>query len=505
MTTYNIIYDKTLDLEQLKTNIESTGATINKTFPNIGVINLTSDNLDFTSVEGVVVHEEDLILTTELQFEPWHKLRISKKNLPLGEIYSPPNKGTGVVVYLVDTAIDTTHSEFVSSSITNLWSYNNDFTPHSHGTAVASVIVGETLGVSTEVQLKSVVIPVGQTQVSYLLEAFDVIIQDHDETTPSVVNCSWLIDRSLILDTKLLELQDDNIVVVAAAGNFGLSANDYSPVGLDTVLGVGASDAYDRVISWAAGAIMNYGPDVDVTAPGIDISVASIDGTIQKSSGTSLACGIVSGVVAQFIVSSPTYNAVQIQDNIIYSSTENLLFRDETVYSTTPNLLIFNEGKQQLFDLEGTTENYVQVNNTIEYIIQADPLIKSVKVENFYVVGELVVLPEWVTFSDQDRKFTFSPDVTVEPNMYKFYIQGLDSNSQVISRASVWCGVWLDSPDDIGDGITRNYYYNEETGQVNVRLQACTNGGASCSTNGECFGKDCQCGAQTPGFCGTAF
>jgi subtilisin family serine protease len=469
MITYNIIYDKTLDLEQLKTSIESTGATINKTFSNIGVINLTSDNLDFISVDGVVAHEEDLILTTELQSEPWHRLRISKKNLPLGEIYVPPNKGTNVVVYLVDTAIDTTHSEFVSSSITNLWSYNNDFTPHSHGTAVASVIVGETLGVSTEVQLKSVVIPVGQTQVSYLVEAFDVIIQDHDETTPSVVNCSWLIDRSLILDTKLLELQGDNIVVVAAAGNYGLSANDYSPVGLDTVLGVGASDAYDRVISWDAGAIMNYGPDVDVTAPGIDISVASIDGTIRESSGTSLACGIVSGIV----------------------------------YGTTPNLLIFNEGKQQLFDLEGTTENYVQVNNTIEYIVQADPLVKNVKVENFYVVGELVVLPEWVTFSDQDRKFIFSPDGTVSPNMYKFYMQGLDSDSQVISRASVYCGVWLDSPDDIGDGVTRNYYYNEETGEVNVRLQACTNQGASCFTNTQCFGKNCQCGAFSPGQCGT--
>ncbi|MEK9741327.1 MAG: S8 family serine peptidase [Flavobacteriaceae bacterium] len=490
MTTYNIIYDKTTNFTELHDALVDAGVTINKTFQNIGVINLDADNLDFTSISGVLQHEEDSLTTTELQEYYWHQLRLARKNLPLPNAYIPKNTGTDVVVYLMDTPIDTTHPEFADSTITNLWSYNDDFTPHSHGTAIASLIVGKTLGVSTGVHLKSVVIPVGETQISYLIEAFDAIMQDHDEATPSVVNCSWLINKSLILDTKIVELQNDNIIVVAAAGNLGLDANNYSPVGLDTVLGVGASDAFDRVISWGSGAIMNHGSDVDITAPGIDVSVAVIGGTIEESSGTSLACGIVSGVVAQYIVTNPSYNALQIQDAVVLGASEGVLFRNETVYGDTPNLLVFANADVQLFDLAGSRDISVQVNSSTEYVVIPRAPITSVNVENISVHGYTRVLPNWVTFSPDTLTFTFSPDDTVENNLYQFYMQGLDDNLEIVSTASVFCRVWINDPSDATDGVTRAFY-EDETGEVNVRLQFCT--GPDFCAFSPCEGKNCNC------------
>ncbi len=100
----------------------------------------------------------------------------------------------------------------------------------------------------------------------------------------------------------------------AAAGNTGVEADTLSPVGLDTVIGVAASDAYDRVISWGSGLSSNWGPEVDLTAPGVDVPIINLNGGYTTGSGTSIAAAIVSGVVAQYIKNNNSLTAQQIQN-----------------------------------------------------------------------------------------------------------------------------------------------------------------------------------------------
>lgn len=510
MITYNILYEKDIDLGGFIQQLESLGVTINFTLPNARIINISSNDTNFSDTSGILVYDEDVELNVREDFSLnvhgttpspyyWHQLRCSIDHLPLQKLYLPLNHGDGVSVYVVDTGIDKTHPEFVSSSVIDLWSHNSDFTPQLHGTAVASLIGGSTVGMSKNVILKNVIIPSGTTNVSVILQALDAIIEDHDESNVSVVNCSWSIERNAVLDAKILELQDDNLVVVASAGNYGLDANNYSPVGLNTVLGVGASDVYDRVVSWASsetGSIMNYGPDVDITAPGIDIRTARIV-TEEDSdeygirSGTSMAAGITSGVVAQYIKSSPSSTAAEIQHTILTSAVEDLLFRDETIYGTTPNLLLqtsasfspFTNLRKNFTPLE--IENGTIFNFLVEYNTE---LIDHLEIDRFPSLapaqgdGERFhIKPDWVSLSGDT--LTFSPEIGLtSTGKYNIYISGNDQNGVMVYRDLLVVAITDENYqypfEDLASTIL------EDSGEVFIQFNNCA--------LGTCPGADCE-------------
>jgi hypothetical protein len=81
------------------------------------------------------------------------------------------------------------------------------------------------------------------------------------------------------------------VAVVAGAGNTGV-ATPFWPAALPGVLGVGATDARDRRMSWS-----NYGGWVAVAAPGC-VLTHDPHGSLVRFCGTSAAAALVSGVVA---------------------------------------------------------------------------------------------------------------------------------------------------------------------------------------------------------------
>lgn len=420
MLKYNIIYDSNADVSALKSSLVGLGAVINKEFAELNVLNISASDTSFSSISGVLTFEEDKEITVEASSSPWHLLRISSPNLPMKSTYTPRNLGEGVVVYLVDSGVDFSHEQFSHTSIVNLHSHaENDFSDSlGHGTGMASLIIGNTLGVSTNATLKNVKIPMGEnTSLSVLLSAFNSILSDHSTTSGvKVVNCSWTIPKSQILDTKIQELQNAGLVVVAAAGNTGEAADNFSPVGLNTVIGVAASDAYDRVISWATGASSNWGPEVDVTAPGIDVEMASLTG-YTVSSGTSLSAAIVSGVICQHIADDSSLTAEQIKTKILLppASTEDMLFRNESVYGTTPNRII------QSLSYGALIENIkdpiiIKAGETSTFTLQLTPFVDEINVNNIIIGPRHHAIPEWATFNSETNTFTFTPpaDITMQ-------------------------------------------------------------------------------------------
>lgn len=250
-------------------------------------------------------------------------------------------KGDGVTIYLVDSGIDTTHSEFNSTNIINSYTYDGSFQDtDGHGTGVASVIAGRTLGIVPNVTLKNVKVAWGSIGTfGHMMEAWNTILQDTSNSV-CIVNCSWTVPKHHIIDDKIKELDTKKFIVIATAGNELLPAKDFSPVNIDTVIGVAASDNTHTVRPWKETRGSNWGPEVNVTARGIDIEVATLGGGTAIASGTSLATATVSGIAAQFIQQYPEKNALEIKDLLLKYATPNILIRDEAIYNTTPNLLI---------------------------------------------------------------------------------------------------------------------------------------------------------------------
>lgn len=486
MITYNIIYNTQNSLQDVILDLQSRGTTINSSFEQLGVINLSSDSLDFTSSPFVLAHEVDLTVIPEPSFE-WHQKRIVKQDLPLPEIYNPLNIGTGVSVYLVDSGVTKTHPEFIDATIVDVHSYDGTFTDTSgHGTGIASLIVGKTLGVSPAATLKNVKIGIGSSMtISQILEAFNAILIDN--TAPvSVINCSWTIPKSQILDTKILELQSAGFVVVAAAGNQLQAADNFSPVGLDTVLGVAASDQYDRVIAWSTGVGSNWGPEVDITAPGISVIIATNDGNTGVVSGTSLAAGVVSAVVAQFVKQYPGLTAQQIQNLLLSEATENILFRNETVYGTTPNRLVKTlfMNNQTVWDKPIHTLFPAKrgIQTTVDLIATYPEALTSIEYVDINEPSWVVITFPWITTTTvgNTTTLTLTPDETVPVGKYRIYLTVTDTNG-VKLRPLYTIGVFIDSPAELDQVQNELYLTLNETGDTVYQIT-----GAFCLDPSDC-------------------
>jgi len=497
MKAYNVIFDKNVNFEQFSADILASGAVINSSFLALNVINISSSSLEFSSVNGVLEYEEDLLITPEESFE-WHQLRLVRPGLPMSSSYTPKNLGTGVKIYVVDSGIDDSHSEFSHTVINNLYSYDGSFTPsNGHGTGVASLIAGKTLGVSPESSLYNLKVPTGtQTTISVLLAAFNSIVEEHDAASVGVVNCSWTIPKSQILDNKIIELQNHNLVVVAAAGNTKQAADNFSPVGLNSVLGIGAMDSYDRVISWGQGAGSNWGPEVDAFAPGIDVTCATLDNEFFMTSGTSLAAAVASGVVAQYIVENINLSSSQIQNLVISSAIPDLLFRDETIYGTTPNVVL-NSPHYQGF-LTNLPPNGIEskigesTNFELQYMSQ---YIHTIEVD-FNKWGKHFTLPPWITASN--NTFTISPPADIVPGLYSFWILAKDAEQREVITRRITINVFHLSPEENSERQESYYFEMDENSEIVLTLASCSAGNAQCSNYGDfCSGGKgsgpCQC------------
>ena len=111
-------------------------------------------------------------------------------------------------------------------------------------------------------------------------------------------------------DQSIQEAVDDALahgaVVVVAAGNSALEAYDFAPANCNGVITVGAHGAHGLLTSYS-----NYGPRIDVTAPGGDLpfndlivglhyegATVPTNPTYTFARGTSFAAPMVSGVAA---------------------------------------------------------------------------------------------------------------------------------------------------------------------------------------------------------------
>ncbi|WP_411123204.1 S8 family peptidase [Streptomyces sp. x-19] len=240
--------------------------------------------------------------------------------------------GKGITVAVIDDPVDGDHADlkgnvlpgknFVTGGTADQSHGDNE-----HGTAMASLIAAHGHGAGGADGVKGLapdakILPIGVDLTSGAMagsEAADYAAPlryavDHGAR---VVNMSFGVGNDTVTPEEQAAIdyaRKHDVLLVAATGNSGGLASN--PASVPGVLAVGAVDSQGHI--WQKS---NYGPNLKLTAPGVNIRSASpvedIHGKYRLADGTSDSTAYVSAAAALLRAKFPDLTAGQIANRLI--------------------------------------------------------------------------------------------------------------------------------------------------------------------------------------------
>ena len=309
-------------VNSLAGKVQSEGATVEHIFNHV--------------LPGFAVNvPNDAVLETIMQnpnvdyVQPDVKVKVFAQSLPTGvdridgDLSSTKSgDGSGSVnadIAILDTGIDLNHPDLnVYKQVTFVPGTSNGNDDDGHGTAVAGVAAAKdnsqgVVGVAPGARLWAIKVldSNGMGSSSDIIKGIDYVTEHAEEI--DVVNLSFgAVGKNDALHNAIIRSVQAGVTYAAAAGNEGMDASNVFPASYPEVIAVSAIVDTDgkcggiSTIGTTAGkddtlaSFSNYGPVVDLAAPGVIVKTTTIGDSYMSFSGTSAATAHVTGAVALY-------------------------------------------------------------------------------------------------------------------------------------------------------------------------------------------------------------
>ncbi|MGI5506110.1 S8 family peptidase [Lentzea sp. CA-135723] len=273
------------------------------------------------SVEYVERDQVVSIQATQVNPPSWGLDRIDQRNLPLDQRYTYNSTGSGVNAYIIDTGVRITHRDFGGRARNGYDFVDNDAVAqdgNGHGTHVAGTVAGTSYGVAKQANIVAVRVlnNAGSGTIAGVVAGVNWVASNH--VKPAVANMSLGGGANTSLDNAVSGAITRGVTFAVAAGNSNTNAANTSPARVAAALTVGSTERTD-----ARSSFSNYGPVVDVFAPGGGITSAwnTSDTASNTISGTSMASPHVAGVVARYLQGNRNVTPAQVATAITSNAT----------------------------------------------------------------------------------------------------------------------------------------------------------------------------------------
>ncbi len=287
--------------------------------------------------------------------------------------------GNGIVVAVLDSGLDTDHSDLAASLIHQECFLDNDgsidgngLCPNGsdrqsgvgaaednagHGTHVTGIIASRgnqsSVGVAPGAEIVSIKVTAGPSfsgvfyYFSEIVAALDFIINNRPDV--QIINMSLVTNAVFTGDcdnstswtmagaSAINTLRARGVIAFASSGNTGSGTQMAAPACLSNVISVGATDNADNVASFTSS-----NASTDIMAPGVNIRSSNLSNGTTIASGTSMASPHAAGCAALLIESGEAVTPDQIETRLetspvqVTDSTNSLTFPRIECSNLTP-------------------------------------------------------------------------------------------------------------------------------------------------------------------------